>query len=39
MCEANDDDLCIPRSAMYKLVKELGRFIEGMGRFLNEFFF
>lgn len=23
MCEANDDDLCIPRSAMYKLVKEL----------------
>ena len=35
MCEANDDDLCIPRSAMYKLVKELGRFIEGMGVFFK----
>ncbi len=24
MCDANDENLCIPRSAMYKLVKELG---------------
>ena len=26
MSDANDDDLCIPKSAMYKLVKELGSY-------------